>query len=456
VIDQLPASLRQLLQFERFNLFKPERFYDPDSAPFDPGYLPQNCEAFALPCFWVPRDRLYVYGSQASVPDDLKMFERGGREARVVFPVHPASQECYSAFLAECGAEDCASTGLRIWALPTSSVRTLLAWPDGAPEQAVFVKTSLHSQTFGDRILIRRKVAASIGMSSLVHESRAQLPSSFRYLPEFTGFVPRHAIDAGVVIRSIPQEIKNGSVLVAPLFAFAGGSERSTPLLLTMQQRHGLRPEDILEEVLCAHFARLWLQMALGHGLMLEAHGQDLLLQLSPELKPIKRFYYRDFEGLQVDWQLRRVLSRSTPRYMPHESRWHETYAAWGYPLSQLTWFKVYISLFDYLNFVLNDIELAFEEWQRLGLIKGRDLAKGEATLLFSRHLFEAIEERYGIRSPEVYNIFSHLNRFLVFFMRVREEVMRAALAGCSASSAEDLAVSRRDARKVRGGQTTT
>ncbi len=59
-----------------------------------------------------------------------------------------------------------------------------------------------------------------------------------------------------------------------------------------------LRPLEFLEEVLCSKFARLWLNLSLRHGLILEAHAlQDLMLAMTPDLRSAGDFYYRDFEG---------------------------------------------------------------------------------------------------------------------------------------------------------------
>src|SRR5690606_38498672 len=116
--------------------------------------------------------------------------------------------------------------------------------------------------------------------------------------------------------------------------------------------------------------------LSLGHGLILEAHGQDLLLELTPELTAARGFVYRDFEGLQVDWELRRQRGWP-PEDMPHDWSWRETYGSWNYPLSDLVWYKWWISLFNYLRLVLFEVETSLREWHDRGLVRGSKCGEG-------------------------------------------------------------------------------
>ncbi|GFE81643.1 hypothetical protein GCM10011487_36430 [Steroidobacter agaridevorans] len=425
VIGQLPAGLQQWLALERFHLHKVDLFQNRSRDPaFDPRYLPQNCGAFRLPCFWVRRKYLQIYGRQAANGGELQLFSGHGLDERVLLPIHPSSLDHYRKFLSDVDAVEASKQGVCIWAVPTSSTRTLLAWQDRAPGTALFVKTSLQSPMFGDRRLYLRTVGRSVGFSGLMQSARADLPATLDYLSESVGFVPRSLPDSGAIVRSIPEEIKQGRILVAPLFSLLGGDGGHVPLLLTLLERSGMPPRQLVEETLCAPFARLWLDMSLRLGLVLEAHAQDLMLMLAPDLTPLGRFLYRDFEGLQVDWELRRRRGLLSPADMPHAWSWRETYNTWGYPFSEFVWYKWRISLFNYLYFILADVETSLREWHERGLIDDWQCEPDEVTLIFSRHLFEALEEMFGIRVKTEYNVYRHLNRFLMLLLDVRKELL--------------------------------
>ena len=399
-IEQLPLALQQLLTFEREYLHDPQQFQDPSRDPsFDACYFPQNCRGFQLPCFWVMRKHMHVYGAHAggdSIFAESESQESGGR---VLLPIHPTALHYYEAWLSSVSARDSVQEGLRIWAVPTSSTRTLLAWPDGAPHRASFVKTTLHSPIFGDRHLRLQKVARSVGLSRLVQESSAQLPASLGYFWEPVGYVPRALQDSGAIVRPVPTEMIENLVFAAPLFSLFGGQTKRS-LLLDLLEHADMSALQFLQEVLCEPFARLWVEMSLGFGLMIEAHGQDLLMQLSPDLKPIPRFYYRDFEGLQVDWQLRAARGLSTPIRMPRECCWFDVYDTWGFQYSQMAWYKLHISLFNFVDLVLKELEVAIGRWQGAGHLGGPRIKEGSVVELFSELLAAALKQMLGSKVP--------------------------------------------------------
>jgi hypothetical protein len=427
VIEDLPCSLRTIAMLERNHLYKAEQFQDLSSDPqFAVQYLPQNCGAIKLPCFWIDRKHVYVYGRQASNTSEQSLSPGSGRDDEVLFPVHPASLGHYQEFLSQVKARDGARERTAMWGVPTSSTRTFLAWPDGAPERALFLKTSLHSPVLGDRRLTRSKVGCSVGLSALVCHSQP-LPDKWGCFAEPLGFVPRGLPNSGAIVRSIPNEIKHGISIPVPLFSLLGGNARHPPLLLTVARRARMDPLEIVDQVLCDQFARLWLELSMRFGLILEAHAQDLMLELSPDLREVRRFLYRDFEGLQVDWELRRRRGLLDQTALPHAFHWYETYATWGYPLGYLVSYKLRTSLFHYLHFVLNEVEICLRTWEAQGLTGPRKFDGTSVTMIFSRHMMKALEEMFGVRVGAKYDIYHSLNRFVILLMRLRRESLRPA-----------------------------
>jgi hypothetical protein len=435
-LEQLPRSLQELLRFERFHIYRPEFFQENIGDPtFDVRYLPQNCGAVSLPCFWIHRKHVQLYGRQCAGADELYLFDQADPCGRVLFPIHPLCVEHCRQFLAEVHAEDATADGMRIWAVPTSSTRTFLAWPDGEPHRALCIKTSLHSKAFGDRQLGACKVARSVGFSMLFESSGTPQSSTLGHFPERLGLVPKGLPDCGVIVRSIPEQILNGQMYVAPLFALLGGSGSNTPLLLSMLQRTDASTEEFVQQVLCRPFASLWLETALHRGLLLEAHAQNMMLSLSVDRMPLGGFFYRDFEGLQVDWELRATQKLSVPPGMPRSFDWQETYATWGYAHSQLVWYKLYISLFDYLHFVLNEVELSLQSWHARGLVRGPSISRDSITLMFSRQVFGMLRERFGARTGSEFNVYRNMKRFVLLLLKVRRDLLDDARNEATRSS---------------------
>lgn len=424
---QLPTGLRAWLALERFHLYKIDAYQRRERDPaFDTTYLPQHCGAFRIPCFLIPRKNLHVFGSQQQDAYSLRFYSDITPASDVLFPVHPLSLNHYQPFLERAAACDAVDAGIRVWAVPTSSTRTLLTWLDGAPQSAVFVKTSLDSPIFGDRRIQRSRAARSVGLSALVAAEHDELPRDLIPLPEPYAFTARTAPGTGAIIRTIPREIFNGDMRVAPLFSLLGGEETGhEPLLLTMLDR-GFEPAvELVERMLCKPLAKSWVALCMTSGLIVEAHAQDLLLELTPQLRPTGRLFYRDFEGMQVDWELRRRLGKSVPDDLPNAWQWHESYETWGaFPYCSLTWYKWRISLVQVLRMVLHEMELSLQRWHRQGSIGGKSCAPGELTMAFSRHVFEALEHMFGVRVSAPYNIDHSLNRFLLLLGSLRRELI--------------------------------
>jgi len=419
------GAVGALLRFEQRGLWRPDRLRELSAGAGSIGsYFPERGAVFRLPCFRVKETAVVRYGqSQCATFGAGRGCGPLGSDA--LLPVHPAERDRYAAALAGAGAVDGSAEGPRLWATPTSSTRTLLVWPEDRPDELSFVKLSLVSRALGDRSLTRSIVARSVGLSRLVGQSLEKLPGDIRFFPEWLGVVPRALPNGGVIFRAIPAEILSGQVIPVPLFALMGGSEGHPPLLRQLMQRMGLGAREVVEGVLLARFARLWVDLVFDFGLILEAHAQNLLLALSADAVPLGDFYYRDFEGLTVDWTLRRA--RGLPAgALPYACEWFSTYETWGYPLYQLVSIKLLISLFDYLDLVLGELESALLEWQAAGRVTGRRVEAGELTGRFSRYLRDAIAEKFGMREGADYDARRHLRRFVKFLMRVRREVIQA------------------------------
>jgi hypothetical protein len=412
--------LRRLLETEQRNLWKIDAVRAAGYVgSFDSRYLPESGVVFPVPYVRVRRERLYVYGGFASQGAD-------GRDGEVVFPIHPAQLRDYARMLDGARTDSVRDAGPRLIGTPTSSVRTILAWPEEQPERAAFVKLSLRSAVLGDRRLSGRKVASSIGRSQFVLGCQSELPAGLQYFPETLGLVPRQMSDSGVIFRAIPEELMNGSVLLAPLFSLMGGSTNHPPLVLRLLESGDSSIREFIEEILLSKFAKIWVDLVFDHGLILEAHAQDLLLAFSPELVPLGSFYYRDFEGLTVDWALRRARGLPEPRSLPYAFDWFLAYETWGYPRYQMVSTKMRVSLTGYVDLVLGELESALLEWQARGIVRGEKFEQGELTRLFSRYLRKWIQEKFGLRDESDYDIRHQRSRFIRFLMQVRMKVMSA------------------------------
>ena len=423
-MHQLPPPLRRLMMFERFYLHNTDDLQiSSRDLTFDRRYFPQNCSPFELPCFWISRKHFYVEPRGTTPSLAFKLVEGSPTDGRVLFPVHPAELDKYRSYLDRVGARRSDGTGPPVWAVPTSSTRTLLVWPDQEPERALFIKLSLHSPILGDRHIYRRRIQFCTAMSTLIRDSLSALPLELQYLPESLGFTPRQMTDHGVIAREIPADFYDENLLIAPLFSLLGGSPSYQPLFITIVKKTGMSALELVERVFCSHIPRIWLTLALRFGLILELHGQDILLALSKDLTPLDRYFYRDLEGLNVDWDLRRRLGLRSPHYLPGAGDWHNTYASSGsgFPCSSLTFWKLLVNLGAYAHFVLGTLDSLLLKWQENGDIRHSTFSKGDVLRLFSFHVLRTVECMFGVRVSPEHSPARSMRKFVMLLMTLRD-----------------------------------
>ncbi|MER7489039.1 IucA/IucC family protein [Streptomyces sp. NPDC126497] len=186
---------------------------------------------------------------------------------RVVVPVHPWQAEHV---LKRAG-------GRRLAAHPLMALRTL-ALPDGP-----HVKTALSARlTSSVRDISLGSVAASAVLSDLGEEVAART-DGLLHVTRTLGAVAAGSPDLAAVLRESPQEYAAAGERVVPVAALATTGLPRSPAWL-------------------ARFARLALTVGLrllDLGVALEAHGQNLLVVLSPGGDPV-RLVYRDLADLRI------------------------------------------------------------------------------------------------------------------------------------------------------------
>ncbi|MES5818829.1 IucA/IucC family protein [Streptomyces sp. RG80] len=161
---------------------------------------------------------------------------------------------------------------------PLMSLRTL-ALPDGGPH----VKTALSARLTSS---VRDISVYSIGMSATLSAFAESLEAHTDGLLHFTrtlGAATAHSPDLAAVLRESPRRYAGSGEHVVPVAALATTELPGDPAWL-------------------ADFTRLALTVGLRLlelGVALEAHGQNLLVVLSPQGAPL-RLVYRDLADIRV------------------------------------------------------------------------------------------------------------------------------------------------------------
>jgi hypothetical protein len=198
--------------------------------------------------------------------------------------------------------------------VPTSSGRTVIVL-DPAPVHYA----KLHYPGLLGRVpreLNAPRVAASIRMSAALDDAAecGMLTDSCAYLAESIGVLASvDGAEHGVIYREFTPRHQGGpdpcapAMPLIPFFALFSADSRAPddpPLLITLLRLSGLSAaaalRSLLELVLESYGA-----LAFAAGLVPEDHAQNLLLQLSPDLVPL-RVVRRDLLDWYADLEIRR------------------------------------------------------------------------------------------------------------------------------------------------------
>lgn len=273
----------------------------------------EGIEQFPVPVFGLKPETVTVM--QAN-PDPKLLGEMIGKEV-VKFFVHPDMLEG-EGYLERVGIDPNSQLSETYIVTPTSSTRTLLTV---GRDPNFMVKTDLDKRHYR---FIRRLKGSSVEHSILVSRELERIvtadhPAEYAFLPESLGVIAGDAqTGAGVLFREVtPRPTVPQTRILVPYFSFYATDLKNPndePLLIQLIKQN-TKPGDemgfFVDQVL-GKIVRNWTYFASQHGLLLELHGQNTLLELDENMKP-QRIVHRDFQGIYFDRQIREQNGLAMP-----------------------------------------------------------------------------------------------------------------------------------------------
>lgn len=253
-------------------------------------YQPRSdTPSFEVPTFMVPRKKVGVFEADP----DRALRRRYLQDDHVLFRVHPETREELEnrEWL---GPEEADPVAVA----PTSSTRTVLTLEAEGEARPHFLK--LHYPRRISRFIRRlrkKNIHNSVETSRELADIR--LPR-FAYLPESLGFTYGEGPAAwGFIVReTTPRPWRGEGRLMVPLFALYSGdltSPEDSPLLVQMIRSAEADPFEFTLNEIMLPVIECWATVLLEKGLLLESHGQNLLLELDGRGRP-QRLIHRDLD----------------------------------------------------------------------------------------------------------------------------------------------------------------
>lgn len=315
--DQLPPEEAQLLMYEQkyvnrsLDTTKIIALVNKQSHQ----YSPEGQQIFEVKSYWLPASRLNVFEDELGDPKLSTKFRRQNTNGQqeILFLVHPESEGFYRKLLAN------APTGPQFFATATASSRTLMMWSGNHPEEVFFGKLSLDKEVAGVvRTIPKGEVARSVGISKILGLAHLETPTSFGFLPEFFGVMPKGMERGGMILRALPHKYTTGTRRLIPMFALytRPGSRTLSPIEKMINQTD-LSPQDFISLKILRPFAEQWVDLAVNHGITMEAHAQNFLMEVDLKGMPTGKFVHRDFGGFNINLQFRRTRNLAMPELLP-------------------------------------------------------------------------------------------------------------------------------------------
>lgn len=270
-------------------------------------YQPQSevC-SFSVPSVEMPEKRVNL--SLASPNPELLAFYV--TKAAIRFLVHPQFYRDKTVPYMEEVSQYPQNETIEV--MPTASSRTALVVSEELPPHCVKLHCPIQISRF-NRKLDGRDVAKSVATSRELERAMREeaFPKCFGFLPESIGVsIGEEPASWGYLVREMVARPAAASPrALIPLFSLysddlrAAPGGKKKPLLVDLIPKSGLAPREFILNKVLLPIVESWCFLARDLGILAQAHGQNLMLELDDEGQPT-RVVFRDL-STYMDRQMR-------------------------------------------------------------------------------------------------------------------------------------------------------
>jgi len=301
----LPPSIQEFLSNETDRINRdadPRLFGTTDQNAQDPYYAPEAKNVFTLEGYWLEADQMNIYRADSEPALEKQFFRVRNGKKEALLLVHPESIGMYGELLSR------ASGKKRFHAVATASSRSLLVWDPAQPSHPFIAKVSLDKIV--DHVLRSiggRETAVSVGISQIIQHDLDAMPEGAEFIAESLGIIPKGMERGGMILRPLSVLNAHPERTYLPLFSLYGEPKNgSKPLLLKLLEKSPLSPEQYIREFIIRPFVKIWLELVVDHGILMEPHAQNVLMAKDSENHLLKIFALRDYGGFTIDLEFRR------------------------------------------------------------------------------------------------------------------------------------------------------
>ena len=404
---KLPAGLQSWLDYEQTLNDKsvdPYILQNPKQTEQLLAYRPENRAWFELKSIWVPAEQLNVAEIPGSAFDNKTFVKEVGGQRFYRLLIHPESEQFYGELL------DKYPLAETFYATSTASSRTVLATDKKG--KFFFAKLSLDINIANSsRTIPAGEVARSVGVTK--YTDNMLVDEHFKIIREPLGIVPKGWARGGQLLREIPESVLKNQNAMLPFFSLYARNADGVSILQKMIEQSGEEPEQFIVERILRPFACAWSDWAVEGPIVMEAHAQNVLLELNREGLPSGSFFHRDMGGFTLNGNVSMVRTSGLPYFNSLDGDY-------------------------YLRNINNAMTSSLESYFEGGIIYNLDRELAYITQKRNRHRLQAqfrqmIMDRFKSRYPgsissriTTENLYQKLHQIV---SRAREDYLRKA--GC-------------------------
>ncbi|NIA02562.1 MAG: hypothetical protein GWP15_04200 [Nitrospirae bacterium] len=253
--------------------------------------------SYRLPLFEISETACLIF---RSTHPDPSLEEHYFPKGKVQFPVHPVNRDNESIpHIEEITSHPLQEIAVR----PTSSTRTVFIEDETLAPHCLKPHTDLRI-TRWRRHMESRKIAHAIAVTKIFENCRVfKEYLKVGFFPESLGAVfgvSGAQKDWGFILREMQsQPHLEHSYKMIPLNALYTPSTKdraADPLLVEMIVKSTKSPKDFLIEEIIQPLITGWIKIYLETGVLLEPHGQNVIVEIDEKSGEIIRFSHRDFD----------------------------------------------------------------------------------------------------------------------------------------------------------------
>lgn len=284
-----------------------------------PDFLPENQKTFALPYFLIPIDKdLILYKKEEEKFFKENLFVEKNKKTFYPFFVHPETEELFTSWIN--GKYEFIGEKESIYnATPTSSYRSLLVTNTKTNVKFIAKVSVFDNVANGARHIDWSSALGQYCSSQIVCKCAGNL-ENLNFFEDVAAFGitsdralylsdrfrvligERRIKTLANVIRKLPKEFYEKSTnKLCSIASFSSPVLKKESYIYKAWKASKLSYTKFIDRYIFAPLKKILLQLFTEHGIVLETHCQNVMLELNELYLPTGKFYYRDFDITSFD-----------------------------------------------------------------------------------------------------------------------------------------------------------